>query len=754
MAHVGTSRPVIDGREKVLGATRFGTDQSCPGMLHGRLVTSPYAHATFSTIQTEEARATEGVTAVITADDLPSLVPATRGRLLLARHRVIFVGQPVALVLAETEAAAEDGAERVIVDYEPQPAAVGFEEALAADAPLVWPDGVPGKSEEAGAHGAGGGAEEESAKEPSNLMSQTRFDNGDVEAALAAAAVVVDRTFETSGVHQSYLEPHATLVEPNLVTGGATVYTSTQASFFVRQEISKILEVTESDVNVVPAAVGGGFGGKFLLYDPLIALAARKLGRPIRLVLSRGDELAAGNPAPASRISIRLGATEDGTLTAIDADCLLDDGCYPAGMTGLAAILLGSFYPVKNLRIRAREIVTFKPSVGAYRAPCSPQAAFALEQALDELAGKLDMDPIELRLKNAADPGDPMVHGAPWGNMALRQVLETLQQHPAWQQRNEARAKGRGIGIAVGGWPGGTEPASASCSLERDGTVHVHVGSVDITGTTTSFALLAADAFGVDPEKIRIVSGDTNTGPYAGASGGSKTIYTVGPAVLAAAAEARKQTLALAAEMLEADVADLEIIDAQVQVKGAPDQALPLGKIASRTMRFGGKYAPVFAHGRHANNVQSPGFCAQLAEVEVDEETGAVKVHQLVLVQDAGKAINPAAVRGQIAGGGMQGVGWALYESLLHDSEGQLLTGTLMDYAVPDMDQAPIRLDCKIIEVPSDLGPMGARGVGEPPVIATAAAIANAINDAKSVRLTRLPMTPPRILAAVADRQQ
>ena len=754
MAHVGTSRPVIDGREKVLGATRFGTDQSCPGMLYGRLVTSPYAHATFSTIQTEEARATEGVTAVITADDLPSLVPATRGRLLLARHRVIFVGQPVALVLAETEAAAEDGAERVVVDYEPQPAAVGFEEALAADAPLVWPDGVPGKSEEAGAHGAGGGAEEESAKEPSNLMSQTRFDNGDVEAALAAAAVVVDRTFETSGVHQSYLEPHATLVEPNLVTGGATVYTSTQASFFVRQEISKILEVTESDVNVVPAAVGGGFGGKFLLYDPLIALAARKLGRPIRLVLSRGDELAAGNPAPASRISIRLGATEDGTLTAIDADCLLDDGCYPAGMTGLAAILLGSFYPVKNLRIRAREIVTFKPSVGAYRAPCSPQAAFALEQALDELAGKLDMDPIELRLKNAADPGDPMVHGAPWGNMALRQVLETLQQHPAWQQRNEARAKGRGIGIAVGGWPGGTEPASSSCSLERDGTVHVHVGSVDITGTTTSFALLAADAFGVDPEKIRIVSGDTNTGPYAGASGGSKTIYTVGPAVLAAAAEARKQTLALAAEMLEADVADLEIVDAQVQVKGAPDQALPLGKIASRTMRFGGKYAPVFAHGRHANNVQSPGFCAQLAEVEVDEETGAVKVHQLVLVQDAGKAINPAAVRGQIAGGGMQGVGWALYESLLHDSEGQLLTGTLMDYAVPDMDQAPTRLDCKIIEVPSDLGPMGARGVGEPPVIATAAAIANAINDAKSVRLTRLPMTPPRILAAVADRLQ
>jgi len=338
--------------------------------------------------------------------------------------------------------------------------------------------------------------------------------------------------------------------------------------------------------------------------------------------------------------------------------------------------------------------------------------------------------------------------------MGMSQVLEALRQHPAWQKRDEARAKGHGVGVALGGWPGGTEPAASSCSLERDGTLHVHVGSVDITGTTTSFALLAADAFGIDPDKIRIISGDTDAGPYAGASGGSKTVYTVGPAVMAAAGEARKQALALAGEMLEADVADLEIVDGQVQVKGAPDQALPLGKIAARTMRFGGRHAPVFAHGRHANNVQSPAFCAQLAEVEVDGETGAVKIHRLVVIQDAGKAINPAAVQGQLAGGAIQGVGWALFENLLHDADGQLLTGTLMDYAVPGTQQTPIQLECKIIEVPSELGPMGARGVGEPPVIATAAAIANAITDATSARLTRLPMTPPRILDAVTTARQ
>ncbi len=750
MSEIGKRRRLDDGKEKVMGVASYGTDQLRPGTLHARLVQSPYPHAKFGAIDPQPALDLPGVVAVITAADLPEFAPTTRGRLLLPKDRVIFTGQPVALVLGETEAAAQDGSEVLLVDFEPLPAATDMDSALAEGAPAVWPDGLPGDSQEAAAHGATAGGEDadETAK-PQNLAGETTFTNGDVDAALATSAAVVESSYETAGVHQGYLEPHALLIEPDIVTGGATVYTSTQAAFFVRQEIASILHVPESDVTVVPTAIGGGFGGKFLLYDPLIALVAKMQARPIKLVLTRLEELVAGTPAPATKISIRVGADKEGKLTALEADFSMDAGCFPSSMTGLAGMLLGSLYRVDNIKITAREILTFRPSIGAYRAPCSPQAAFALESALDELATKLDIDPLELRLKNASRPGDPMVHRAPWPSMGMREVLEAIGRNPIWTGREEARAAGRGVGIAIGGWPGGTEPAASSCSIERDGTLHVHVGSVDLTGTNTSLAMLAAEAFGVDADRVRVISGNTGSVPYAGASGGSKTIYTVGPAVMQAATEARKQTLDLAAEMFEADAADLEIVDGKVQVKGAPDKAIPLGKIAARTMRFGGRHAPVWGHGRHANNVSSPSFCAQVAEVEVDEETGAVTVHKLGIVQDVGRAINPAAVEGQLLGGATQGLGWALYESLVLDEGGQVLTASLMDYALPDITSSPSQLDTELIEVPSDLGPMGARGVGEPPVIPTAAAVANAIADATSARLTRLPMTPPRVLEAL-----
>jgi len=334
----------------------------------------------------------------------------------------------------------------------------------------------------------------------------------------------------------------------------------------------------------------------------------------------------------------------------------------------------------------------------------------------------------------------------------MSQVLETLHSHPAWQNRHKARAAGRGVGIAIGGWNGGQEPTAASCQLHRDGTLHVHVGSVDLTGTTTGFALLAAEAFGIAPEKVRVISGDTATAAYAGATGGSKITYMVGPSVIKAAEEARAQTLAIAAEELEADVADMEIVDGQVQVRGVPDKAIELGEIAKQTMKFAGKYPPVVGHGRHATREAAPGFSAQLAEVEVDKETGQVRVHRLVLVQDVGRAINPLAIQGQMMGGAVQGLGWALYEQMVHDENGQPLTGSWMDYNVPHFVDAVPELETVIVEVPSEHGPFGARGVGEPPVIPTAAAVANAIADCTGARLTDLPMTPPRIVEALSRK--
>jgi CO/xanthine dehydrogenase Mo-binding subunit len=745
---LGQSRRVADGQNKITGAIRYAADMNIPGMLHARLVTSPYAHARILNIDVEAALATPGVVTVLTAKDLPDIAPTSRARLLLARDRTLFVGQPVALVLGTAESTTQDGADLVQVDYEPLPAAITMDEALADDAPLVWPGGV-GESEEAGAHGADVGGQEQQAQTSGNVVAQPHFSRGDVEAGFAAADVIVEHTVTTPVVHQSYLEPQATIVQPDPFTGGATLWSSTQAPFNVREEVAAVLDVPESDVRVTATPLGGAFGGKFVTYQPLVALAARAAGRPVCLALTRIEEMLTGSPAQSMRLYVRLGARQDGTLTALEADITIDSGCFPASLGGLAALLLGSMYKVPNLSIRATEVLTFKSSATAYRAPTAPQAAFAIETLLNKLAQALDKDPLELRLQNAVEPGDPLAMGDPWPSIGMRQVLAALQDHPAWQQRDQARAAGRGVGIAVGGWPGGTEPAAAACALNRDGTLHVQLGSVDMGGTTAGFVLLAAEVFGIEPDKVRIIYGDTATSPYAGAAGGSKITYTVGPALIQAVREAREHTLAIAAEELEAAVEDLEIVDGRVQVRGVPDRNLPLGDIAAMTMQFGGKYAPVFGHGRYAETAHSPGFCAQLAEVEVDRDTGVVKVHRLVVVQDVGRKLNPAGIEGQMMGGATQGLGLALYENMTYDEHGQLLTASWMDYTVPHITQGALDFETVIVEVPADHGPFGARGVGEPPIIPTAAAVANAIADAVGTHPPDLPMTPPRVLAAL-----
>jgi len=747
---IGKPTPLIDGRAKVTGEVRYAPDLHLPGLLHARFVTSLHAHANLRRIETSSALAVPGVVAVLTAKDLPDVTPSSRSHLLLARGRVVFAGQPVALVLATSEIAAEDGVQQVGVDYEPLPAAITLDEALAEGAPLVWPEGVPSGGGDAGAHGADVGGSHKEDRKQSNRSAEESFTRGDVPAGFAEADVILERTFTTPMVHQSAIETHAIIAQPDPVTGGATLWVSTQGPFGVRQEVAKVLGVPESDVRVIGTPVGGGFGAKNGLYEPLVAAAARAVGRPVKLILTRSEEMLAANPAPPVRLHLRLGAKRDGMLTALEGEVFVDDGCYPFDTAGFFAYMLASFYRVPNFNVKGVDVLTFKVSAGAYRAPGAPSVVFALDCLMDELAHSLKMDPIELRLLNAAHPGDQMADEKDtWPAMGMREVLEAMRGHPAWQNREQARARGRGVGIAIGGWPGGTEPAAAACSLNRDGTLHVHVGSVDLHGTATSMMLIAAEAFGMAPENVRVHFSDTETAPYSGASAGSKVIYTTGAAVMLAAREARQQALAIAAEELEASVDDLEIIDGKVQVRGVPSQAIPLAKLASKTMRFGGKYAPVFAQGRSAQTESAPAFSAQLAEVEVDRETGEVYLHRLVMVQDVGRAINPLAVEGQMMGGAVQGVGWALYEQMLYDTRGQLLSGTWMDYAIPHSMQVAPLMEAVIVEVPSANGPFGARGVGEAPVVSTAAAIANAIADATGVRLTDLPMTAPSVLTAL-----
>jgi len=729
--------------EKVTGAARYTEDLYLPGMLHARLVLSPHPHARVVALPKHEALMVPGVIAVVTEADLPEGVTSQ----ILAAGETRYTGQPVAAVLAETEAAAVDGADRLAaaVEYEVLPAVLTPDEAMRDGAPLVVEQVE--EDREGGAHATvSAGAVNE--KLPRNVANRYLFTRGDVARGFREADTVVEHTYTTSRLHQAYLEPHATVAAPDPVTGTITVYTSTQGQFYVRSETASALGIPQQRVRVVPMTVGGGFGGKILLLEPLAAALAMTLRRPVRVVLTRRDDFLLGTPGPECTIRLKTGARRDGTLTALQARIVFDSGASPGAPASIAAILLGGCYKVPHLEIESLEVLTHKPPNGAYRAPGAPQATFAIESQMNIMAEQLGLDPVEFRLRNASDTGDPMPNGRPWQKLGLKRVLEALREHPKWQQRR--KEAGIGYGVAVGGWPGGVESAAACVRANTDGTFHVVVGAVDITGVATSLRLIAAEILGVDPALIRVVTADTDNAPYAGMSGGSKTTYTVGSAVKLAAEDARRQILAIAASEMEARADDLEIADGQVRVKGTPQRGVALRDVLKKSMAFGAKYAPVFGNGAIASPKPSPGFAAHLATVRVDRETGRVQLLDCVVVQDVGFPINPAAVEGQMRGGAAQGIGWGLLEAMVYDEHGTLLNGTFADYPVPKAADIP-PTEIVMVQVPSDTGPFGAKGVGEPPVVPGGAAIANAVADATGVRLTSLPITPQRLQAAIRE---
>ncbi len=735
--------PLIDGEARVRGRLRFTADYIDRRTLAMRLVTSPYAHARVRSIDTEAACALPGVVRVLTAADLPEITPTTRVRLLLARDRALFAGHPVALVIAETEAAAEDGVDAVMVDYEPLPAATTMDASVRPGAPLVWPEGVPGEDAEAADHGADVGGAADGPVAPSNVANPVGFQRGDADAALRSAYRSVDLTFEVDRVHQSYLEPHATIAEPG-EERGATVRSASQAPTNVQKESAALLGVPPSDVDAKVMHVGGGFGGKFILYEPLVTAAARAMDAPVQLVMTRREELLAAQPAAGGRLRIRLGADEDGSLTAVKADLTYDGGCFPNSPTGIGVMMCGSIYRAPNIDVRGVTVMTHKASIGAYRAPGMTQQAFAMESAMDELAIALDLDPLELRLRNVSQAGDELADGSEWPDIGMREVLEKLRAHPLWQKRESLAASGRGVGVALGAWFGGVDASNAGCTVEEDGGITVHLNAVDLTGVSTSVVLLVAEEIGVSPDAVRVRWQGQVDGPYhLSNAGGSKTLRSVGPAVTAAARDAREQLFRVAAAHLEADAADLEIADNAVRVKGVPESAVAIGELAGMRALHG----PIAGHGRSAPGGRTPAFCAQMAEVSVDEETGRITVHGIVMAQDVGRAINPLTVAGQMMGGAAQGAGWALCERLVYDEDGQLLTGTLMDYAVPSAKDIP-PIETLLVERSSGNDPHGARGVGEPPIIATAGAIANAVRHGSGRRVTAAPLIPSRVLAA------
>jgi CO/xanthine dehydrogenase Mo-binding subunit len=745
---LGSSRPRIDSEPKVRGATRYAADLEVAGLLHARLVLSFEAHARLLGVDAEAALAVPGVVAVLTAPDLPlGSDGGTRAAEPLAREEIVFAGQPVAIVVAETEAAAEDGAEAVIVETEALEPVLELEAALAPDAPHARLHGDGGgDASAAGAHAAVGGGETDAdadgAASP-NAAGTHVFRHGDVAAALEGADVVVRGTFTTSWIHQSAIEPQVALawVEPD---GQLVVQSSTQAVFYTQRELARLYELPLPLVRIVPAPLGGGFGSKFMLIEPIVVGAALALRRPVRLALTRSEDLAAANPAPATKIELELGARRTGGFEALRARLVVDGGAFPEnGIEGIAGVLIGGPYRWPAFDVRSTGVVTNRVGAGAYRGPGAPPTAFALESLVDELAHELGMDPLALRLANAAGEGDTMLDGSDLPTVGTRECIEALARHPLWSSR-ETLPAGEGIGAAIGIWPGANEAAAAVCRVDADGGLTVVTGVVDMSGAASGLATVAAEAFGIPVEQVRIVAGDSATAPPSPASGGSVITYSVGSAVARAAEDARRQLLEIAAVELEIAPDDLELVDGVVRPIGAPARAVTVAELAATLSGWGSPHPPVEGRGVSRPRSLAPSVTGHLAHVRVDRDTGEVEVLRVVVAQDVGRVLNRALVDGQMRGGTAQGLGWALYEELIHDDAGNLVTGTLLTYALPNAARVP-PIETIPVEVPSPDGPFGAKGIGEGSVIPVAPAIANAIAAATGTRLRRLPITPRRL---------
>jgi CO/xanthine dehydrogenase Mo-binding subunit len=750
---VGAPRPRPDAPSKVRGAIRFASDQPKRGLLHARLVLAQRAHARIVSIDTSAALAVPGVVAVLTAADLPITASGTdRLSRPLARTEVVFAGEPVALVVGRTPAAAADGAELVQVRLQALPTVVDPEAAMVAGSQLareeLATEGDRTGSMDAQTHAGVGGASDESidAEELSdNVTGRYRYRQGDPLGALGRSAITREASFTTSWVHQGYLEPHACTAWVD-ADGTLVVESSTQALFSIRNEVAKALGLQQRQVRAVGTPLGGGFGGKWPLFDTLAAAAAWKLRRPVRLAATRTEDFAATNPGQPYATTISLSADAEGRFTHLGARIVTDAGAYEEGSAeSLAGVLVAGPYAWPAVDIKAYGVRTNRFGVGAYRAPSAPQMAFAIETTVDEVAAALGLDPIELRRRNLSTAGGQMVDGEPWAAHGAAAVLDALEATATWRDRATAGAD-EGVGVALGYWPGATNAASAACRVSPDGSVQVLTGVADMSGVAGGFQAIVADALGISQDAVQIVTVDSDAAPSSPGSGGSTITYSAGRAIRAAAEAVGERLLAAAALQLEIAVEDLELVDGAVRPRGTPEKAIPIAKLVRAHARAG--RAPIEAQAGAEEPSLAPSVSGHVVRVRVDRETGGVAVLADHVVQDVGRVLNAALVVGQQHGASVQGIGWATHERLVHDVNGQLVTGTFLDYALPRAEDVG-RLEATSVEVPAPDGPLGAKGIGEAPVIAGAAAVANAIAAATGVRLRDLPMTRPRVWRAL-----
>jgi xanthine dehydrogenase molybdenum-binding subunit len=729
---IGT-RPVRpDGVDKVTGRAQYGADVRLPGMLRGRMKRSPHAHAIIKSIDTSKAEALPGVKAVVTAADL--LKPGqTVDQLpdlssnLLAGHKVLYQGHAVAAVAATTDEIARDAVELIEVDYDVLPPVINVRDAMRPDAPILH-ENLRTRTP------AGPGTE------PSNIVAHLQVAAGDVDKAFEECDETVEGEFSTHMVHQGYIEPQASTAIWN-ADDQITIWTSTQGSFPARQGTSQVLGHPISKIKVIPTEIGGGFGGKIAIYlEPVAALLSKKTGKPVKVQMDRVEVFEGTGPTPGTSIKAKLGAMKDGTFKAFQADMAYENGAYAGSAANYATMVVTAGYTIENVRLDAYDVVVNKPRTQDYRAPSSPAAAFAMEQLIDEMSEKLRQDPLKLRLQNSSHEGTRGPAGMPFRRIGHEECLEAALNSPHYNSPIEGPNRGRGV--ASGFWFNVGLRSSVSVTVQPDGTVALIEGNTDIGGTRASLAMQLAETLGVTYEDVKPAVVDTDSVGYNDVTAGSRVTFSSGMAVYEAGKNLIKEMTARLAPTWQVQPDDIEFEGGVFKTKdGAKSGAFK--EIAQQVVGRG----PGLTVSGSVNGgfLQGGGFAHHIVDLEVDPDTGKVTILRYTAIQDVGTAIHPSYVEGQMQGGAVQGIGWALNEEYYYDDQGRLANPTFLDYRMPTTLYVPM-IETIIVEVPNPIHPYGVRGAGEPPIVPPLAAIANAVYRATGVRQTQLPMSPRRIL--------
>ena len=732
---VGT-RPIRhDGYDKVTGRAAYGSDIILPGMLHGKILRSPHAHAVIKSIDTSRAEAAPGVHAVITSADLPEyenkpVIGPSGGppqnlyhlsRKILARGKVLFRGHPIAAIAADSVHEAEEALDLIEVEYEVLPAVTTAEDAMAEGAPQLHPEFK------------------------NNIASHSRLEIGDLDKGFEEADIVIEREFRTSTVHQGYIEPHSATAwwTPQ---DRITVWGSSQGHFQIRDMTADIVGVPFSTIKVVPMEIGGGFGGKTTIYlEPIAVALSKKAGLPVKVTMTRIEVMEASGPTSGSYMKVKMGVTNEGKMTAAHADLRFEAGAFPGSPVGAAAMCIFSPYDIADIVIDAYDVVDNKPKTTAYRAPGAPIGSFAAETIIDEFCEKLGMDVIDFRILNGAREGTRRANGIVNPPIGAIETAQAAKDHPHYAESLEGKWRGRGV--ASGFWINGAGPACATANLNYDGTVNLTIGSMDIGGTRPAAAQQFAEVLGIPVENVNPQVGDTDTIGYTSMTGGSGAAFKTGWASYEAAQDVKQQMIDRAALLWDTSADEIELDDGEFRHTSDPELSIGFAELAGRAAETGG---PIVGSANMDPSGAGSTFATHVVDIEVDPETGKVEILRYTAAQDTGTSIHPSYVEGQIQGGVVQGIGWALNEEYYMSDDGQLMNTSLLDYRMPTSLDLPM-IDTVVVEVPNPNHPYGVRGVGEVPIVPPLAALSNAIYDATGIRMRELPMNPAAVSKAIEE---